>query len=274
MSDSIVKQQQAPLPSDIEKVLITGDLTPLTPEQRVAYYNAVCQSVGLNPLTQPFEYLRLNNKLVLYAKRGATDQVRVNRGISIEKPDVKIEDGLVVVTVTGKDRDGRTDSDMAAVPAENLRGEAKANAVMKCITKAKRRLTLAMAGLGMLDETEIDSIQGAMRVPLEPIRRPGPTLTQGQAGELADKIEAVLDADLAMSANGDTVLDAEVVDSSHGPSPEEIKYLEFDARILAAEWKKEMEQIRVEMKEYYSSLNKEVPLDLVAAWKKKRPEVP
>lgn len=260
MDNAITKPGgQQPLPADIEKVLVTGDLTPLTPEQRVSYYNAVCQSVGLNPLTQPFEYLRLNNKLVLYAKRGATDQIRVNRGISIEKPDITFEDGLVVVTVAGKDKDGRTDSDMAAVPSENLRGEAKANAVMKCITKAKRRLTLAMAGLGMLDETEVESIHGAMRVPLEPIRKPAaPAITPAEAGRIADNVESVLNADLA----GGPVLDAEVVGQPSGPSPEEIKYLEFDARISAAEWKKEMEQIRVEMKDYYSGLNQEVPSSL------------
>jgi hypothetical protein len=54
------------------------------------------------------------------------------------------------------------------VPFENLKGETKANAMMKAETKAKRRLTLSMAGLGMLDESEIDSINGAQRVDVDP----------------------------------------------------------------------------------------------------------
>jgi hypothetical protein len=33
------------------------------------YYFSVCKSLGLNPLTRPFEYLTLNGKKVLYARR-------------------------------------------------------------------------------------------------------------------------------------------------------------------------------------------------------------
>ena len=55
-------------PADvIESVVITGDLAALAPDQRVAYYNRVCQSLGLNPLTKPFDYIKLNGKLTLYA---------------------------------------------------------------------------------------------------------------------------------------------------------------------------------------------------------------
>jgi hypothetical protein len=39
-----------------------------------------------------------------------------------------------------------------------LKGDALANALMKAETKAKRRVTLSLAGLGWLDETEIASI--------------------------------------------------------------------------------------------------------------------
>jgi hypothetical protein len=35
---------------------------------------------------------------------------------------------------------------------------------MTALTKAKRRLTLSLAGLGWLDETETDSVPGAQRV--------------------------------------------------------------------------------------------------------------
>jgi hypothetical protein len=39
-----------------------GDLSRLSPAQRMAYCNRVCETLGLNPLTQPFAYLRLNGK--------------------------------------------------------------------------------------------------------------------------------------------------------------------------------------------------------------------
>ena len=42
-----------------------------------------------------------------------------------------------------------------------LKGDALANALMKAETKAKRRVTLSIAGLGWLDETELDTIAQA-----------------------------------------------------------------------------------------------------------------
>jgi hypothetical protein len=46
---SVVQREDVAI--DIEKAVIGGDLAPLKPEQRLAYYKAVCDSVGLNPLT-------------------------------------------------------------------------------------------------------------------------------------------------------------------------------------------------------------------------------
>ena len=58
----------------LETVLVKGDLKDLSPAQRLDYYSRVCDSLGLNPLTQPFQYITLNNRLVLYAGKGAAEQ--------------------------------------------------------------------------------------------------------------------------------------------------------------------------------------------------------
>ena len=71
-------------PAIVEQVLLHGDLSPLTAPQRVSYYGAVCESVGLNPLTKPFEFITLNGKVVLYALRAATDQLRAIHNVSIQ----------------------------------------------------------------------------------------------------------------------------------------------------------------------------------------------
>lgn len=156
--------QAQPMAEAIEQVLITGDLKALSSAQRVDYYNRVCNSVGLNPLTKPFEYITLNGKLTLYAKRDATDQLRAIHGISLGKPHIEYTDDMVMVTVEASDRVGRTDCDLGAVNIKILQGEARANAIMKAITKAKRRVTLSLAGLGWLDESEVDSVPSAQRV--------------------------------------------------------------------------------------------------------------
>lgn len=145
----------------LEQVIIKGDLALLEPEERVQYYAKVCESVGLNPFTKPFEYIKLNGKLTLYALKGATDQLRAIYGISIETPKLDYADDLFIASVVARDKTGRTDSDTGAVVIAGLKGEAKANAIMKAITKAKRRVTLSMCGLGMLDETEVASIPSA-----------------------------------------------------------------------------------------------------------------
>lgn len=150
----------------LDIALAEGDLSRLTPNERVTYYQRVCESVGLNPITKPFEYLRLNNKLVLYATKGCTDQLRSLRRVSIAKPTVEFADGCCIVTAVARiEAENRDDADVGVVAMGNLQGEARANAIMKAHTKAKRRVTLSICGLGMLDESEVETIRGAVPVP-------------------------------------------------------------------------------------------------------------
>ena len=148
----------------IEAVVIGGDLGKLTPEQRVSYYQRVCQSLDLNPLTKPFEYIVLNSKLTLYARRDAADQLRKRDGVSVAITDRRTEDGVYIVTAQARLPDGRTDESTGAVFVDGLKGEARANALMKAETKAKRRVTLSIVGLGWLDETEVETIPDAQVV--------------------------------------------------------------------------------------------------------------
>src|SRR6266850_8500630 len=153
-------------PEILEQVLIGGDLSGLTEAQRLAYYRAVCQSLGLNPLTKPFEYLTLNGKLRLYALRDCADQLRRLHGISIYITNRERMGDIYIVTARAKDRTGREGESTGAVPLGNLKGDALANALMKAETKAKRRVTLSIAGLGWLDETELETVsQGPRGVP-------------------------------------------------------------------------------------------------------------
>jgi hypothetical protein len=147
--------------SVLEQVVIVGDLAKLTSEERVDYYKKVCTSVGLNFLTRPFDYITLNGKLTLYAKRDAADQLRKMHGVSVKIISKEEVDGLLMVHVAAQDRTGRTDEDYGAVTIAGLRGEARANAMAKAVTKAKRRVTLSICGLGWLTDAEIDSIPSA-----------------------------------------------------------------------------------------------------------------
>ena len=153
--------------SIIEQVVMQGDLSKLTPEQRLIYYNKVCESAGLNPLGNPFAYIHLNGKLVLYAKKDCTEQLRKINGVSIESLDDKVIDDIYVVTAKAKDKQGRIDQAKGAVVIGNLKGDQKANAIMKAETKAKRRVTLSICGMGWTDESEIDSIPNARPIDVD-----------------------------------------------------------------------------------------------------------
>jgi len=164
---------------EIERVLVMGDLARLNPQQRTVYYNRVCESVGLNPLTRPFEYITLNGKLTLYARKDATDQLRSLRGITIRIAERTVVDDIMCVTAEATDRHGRTDSSLGAVSVGGLRGEARANALMKAETKAKRRVTLSICGLGFLDESELEGqhaepVQAAQRAADRLLAAPAP----------------------------------------------------------------------------------------------------
>lgn len=158
MADTLVPSSPT---GAIERVLIGGDLSKLSADDRMTYYMRVCESAGLNPLTQPFDYITLNGKLVLYAKKNCTDQLRTIHDISVVTLDKDVSEGILTVTAKVQNARGRTDADMGSVHIAHLKGDALANAIMKAATKAKRRATLSICGLGLLDETEIETIPAA-----------------------------------------------------------------------------------------------------------------
>jgi hypothetical protein len=155
--NEIVKKDDATI---LENVLLGGDLSKLSPAQRVSYYKKICESIGLNPLTRPFDYITLKGKLTLYAKKDATDQLRQIHEVSIDDVDITENDKQFVVKVKGHDKSGRSDVELGVVNKTDMQGDL-ANAQMKAVTKGKRRLTLSLCGLGFLDETEIASIPDA-----------------------------------------------------------------------------------------------------------------
>lgn len=144
--------------SAIELALMQGDLSKLSSNEKLSYFKNVCESLGLNPLTKPFEFITLNGKLVLYARKDATDQLRKIHSVSITITDRQKIDDVYIVTAKGRDKNGREDESTGAVNVAGLKGEALANAFMKSESKAKRRVTLSLCGLGILDESEVADI--------------------------------------------------------------------------------------------------------------------
>jgi hypothetical protein len=148
----------------MEQVLLVGDLRKLTDDQRCEYYFNLCKSLRLNPWTRPFEYVDFDGKLTLYARKDCAEQLRQIHGISILEIKAQQVGELYVVSATARTRDGREDSDQGVVETGNLRGKFLANAYMRAVTKAKRRVTLSICGLGFPDESELETIPNARTV--------------------------------------------------------------------------------------------------------------
>lgn len=171
MSTALQTVTKSLAPATIEKVLLGGNLKDLKPEERLSYYNNLCESLEFNPLTRPFDYVEFQGKLVLYTNKGGGEQLRVIRKVSINITSREKIGDVYVVTARAKLPDGREDEATGAVNITNLKGDALANAYMKAETKAKRRVTLSICGLNMLDDSEVDTVDGAKRVSHDDVAR-------------------------------------------------------------------------------------------------------
>lgn len=155
------EQQSLQETNDIlSSLVMNGDISRLTPAQKVNYYQQVCDKLGLDPLSQPFRILKLHGKEILYCHRGGAQQLNKLHKVSHEIKAREAVNGCYVVTAQASTVDGRKTESIGAVPIHNLKGEQLCNAMMKAETKAKRRATLDLLGLGLLDETEIPSTGG------------------------------------------------------------------------------------------------------------------
>jgi len=157
---------------ELEKVILNADLSSLSGEQRINYYLQVCQQYGLDAFTRPFEYIKLNNKLVLYATKSCASALQELKSISVEIVKQEQFQDVWIVTVRGtraneKAADGRVIAENVGItPIKGLSGDALSNSIMKAVTKAQRRLILQMCGLGQTDETELQSIANVSPQPV------------------------------------------------------------------------------------------------------------
>ena len=121
-----------PLSAEIKNMVVNNSFSRLTEEQRTTLIWSLCNQLKMKPLSQPFQFIPLSGRLVLYATKDAANQLK------------KIH---------------RVDEDMGGVVVKGLKGDNLINARLKAVTKAKRRVTLSICGLGFLDENEVQTVK-------------------------------------------------------------------------------------------------------------------
>jgi hypothetical protein len=176
-------------PEVLRRIRTTGNLAGLTREQQDQYYLSLCEFIGIDPLVQPFNLIEMpargneSPKVILYANKACFNQLRAKYKINISVGEPIIKDGICMVQANAVTKDGHEDEDIGAtgickeetkwvwdnakqknMPQKTgkvveMQGEDRANAIMKAVTKAKRRVTLSICGLGLLDETEVEDMR-------------------------------------------------------------------------------------------------------------------
>lgn len=160
----------------VEHWLGTGDLSKLSGAQRAALYTRTCESLGINSLTRPFDWIEFydpetkGKKLVLYPRAACADQLAYQHRIRVEVVEEKIVGSLFKVAVVGTMPNGRTETNVAYLDLTDrdggqLKGQRLGNAFMKCHTKAKRRLVFGM--VGMMAPPDVEDLQQARVVYLD-----------------------------------------------------------------------------------------------------------
>ena len=140
-----------------------SDPRAMTADERAGYVATLCKALHLNPLTRPAQFINLSGREVLYLTRTATDQLAAMHNLNrktIDGPRVVDVCGTKVglCTVEVSLPSGRSETATATLPAADF-----VNLYMKLETKAKRRGTLSILGLGVLGEDEIETIPDAKR---------------------------------------------------------------------------------------------------------------
>jgi len=177
----------------ISQLILNGDLSKLSQSEKINYYKGYCDRMGLDPFTKPFDLLRLNGKEVLYCTRSGTQQLNKKHALShtITSREIIEAAGVYQVTARACLPDGRCTESIGAVNIGGLKGDAYANAIMKAETKAKRRATLDLLGLGVLDETEVETIPNVKPVEFEMITEVETVSTPLTDDEIFDEVAIV-----------------------------------------------------------------------------------
>lgn len=149
-----------------EKVIAeNGNLIKLSEVERKIYYLALCDRYGLDPFTNPFDYMKQTkwnkrtqeNEIIgwtLYPNKKAAEAFGMKHNLNCRIVDRSVEDGCAIVVVEISNG-SRVVQEVGAVEVTDRLG--RADALKKAITQARRRGLLAFCGFSEPD-TEVKGI--------------------------------------------------------------------------------------------------------------------
>jgi hypothetical protein len=232
-----------------ENFIPAYDLESLNEEQKQTYLKAVCRYMGVPDDLNLVALTRIDDgegpaRLVAYAKRGATENVRNNLGINVTGMTSQVINGSIVFTVTGVNAKGRQEISTGSKYIEGATGKYLDDGIMTAQTRATRRMTLQFVGAGVLDESEIHSGKtvvtsaaasglalAATQPTVQPSSAPGKDITPPP---VIDAVQATIDGSMTIAKIAEAVLPAEDFSTAQAKLREEaIAQLNAKAEVRA-----------------------------------------
>lgn len=172
MNEMTTYQQKIPA-SVLNKFLQTGDVISFTDEQKLLIMQMLCEKYGLDPVTRPLDLIKMpqsNNtpaREIVYLTANGCELIAAKWKMSfkIKEKGIDKDAGVAYFVLEGRiPETDRSDESTAYVQCvrKNIKNEPEyffgtdmANALMKCETKARRRLIKRLTGLDYIDEDDI-----------------------------------------------------------------------------------------------------------------------
>jgi hypothetical protein len=181
MNDLVPVERTEIAPEILELVFSGGDLSKLKPAERLAYIAWWCGEVQIPKAINPLIFIRTDDgKVRPYSTKATTDYLRKRDGVTIKILEQGFKGDYYIVRVAAKAIGGREDEDLGVVAVTDKMGpKMRGNMMMTAVTKAKRRVTLSICGMGMTDESEMADVPGAKPLKFDP-----------ETGELSEEMRA------------------------------------------------------------------------------------
>lgn len=154
----ITKQESKGLmPPAALRALMYNDWKGVGDADRMRHISNTCEVLKIPTPMNPFQFIEMKGKVVLYATSAAAQLIANANLIStkIKNRDFDDQTNILTILMEATMPNGRSVENFACMYLGGLTGENRANAMMKCITKASRRTIFAMVGLSALDEDDV-----------------------------------------------------------------------------------------------------------------------
>ena len=155
----IARTDTTGVPAAAVRAQLHSDWSKVTEDDKLRYAISICKALDIPTPLNPFKFINMKGKTVLYATKEAAELIAERNKISVNVVNKYLdkEQNIYVVEVRALMPHGRTFDNFAALSVAGLSGEARANAMMKTMSKAIRRVVFAAVGLSVMDEAELAS---------------------------------------------------------------------------------------------------------------------